>query len=214
MKLAKGSGCWIIIPFFLSLSLFLVSLITGNILVKSILFFLSLLMIFACIVFLVFFRDPERKTGKSIVASADGTIREIDYTSNDEKEERVMISTFMNIYNVHVNRMPMDGVIKDIVHITGGYLPAFSKESSRNERVIMKMDTSIGEIKIIQIAGTLARRIVPYLEKGERVKKGERIGIIRLGSRVDVYLPKKVKVKVEKGDFVKAGSDTIAEIDD
>jgi phosphatidylserine decarboxylase len=122
----------------------------------------------------------------------------------------------MNIYNVHVNRIPLDGTVKDIVHIHGIHLPAFKKESEKNERVITTIETKIGTIKIIQIAGTIARRIVPYIKKGDKLKKGEKIGIIRFGSRVDIFLPtnkiKKINIKV--GDIVKAGETTIAETND
>ena len=122
----------------------------------------------------------------------------------------------MNVHNVHVNRMPLDGIVKDVVHHSGIHLPAFKKESEKNERVITTIDTNIGTIKVNQIAGTLARRIVPYIKKGDKLKKGERIGIIRFGSRVDVYLPSKKikKILVKIGEVVKAGETTIAEIND
>jgi len=166
--------------------------------------------------FLLFFRDPERNIGKGIVASADGKIREISSIEDEDIGECMNISTFMNVYNVHVNRMPLDGTIKNIVHLPGAHLPAFKKESERNERVIVTIDTEIGIVKVIQIAGTLARRIVPYVKKGDKLKKGEKIGIIRLGSRVDIYIPsKKIKtVHVKIGDMIKAGVDTLAEIND
>ena len=120
----------------------------------------------------------------------------------------------MNLYNVHVNRIPLEGTIKDVVHISGTHLPAFKKESEGNERVIIMIDTDIGAIKLIQIAGTLARRIVPYIKKGDKLKKGEKIGIIRLGSRVDIYIPSKKikKINVKLGDMIKAGEKSIAEI--
>ncbi|RLF36271.1 MAG: phosphatidylserine decarboxylase family protein, partial [Thermoplasmata archaeon] len=161
-------------------------------------------------------RDPEREVGEGVVACADGKIREITSLKDEDIGESIKVSTFMNVYNVHVNRMPFDGVIKDIKHVSGSYVPAFKKESERNERVIILVDTEIGILKIIQIAGTLARRIVLYIKNGDKVKKGEKIGMIRLGSRVDIYLPSKsIKmVNVKVGDRVKAGCDTIAEIND
>jgi phosphatidylserine decarboxylase len=168
------------------------------------------------ILFLVFFRDPERNIGNGIVAPADGKIREISQFKDNDLGECTKISIFMNLHNVHVNRMPFDGIIKDVVHIEGAHLPAFKKESERNERVIITANTDIGLIKIIQIAGTLARRIVPYVKGGGEIKKGDKIGLIRLGSRVDIYLPtKKIKhITVKINDIVKAGADTIAEIND
>ena len=120
----------------------------------------------------------------------------------------------MNVYNVHVNRMPFDGQVLDLSHHSGFHLPAFRKESEKNERVVLIVDTRIGKIKIVLIAGTLARRIVPYIGMGDKLKKGDRIGIIRLGSRVDLYIPSKhvKKIMVKVGDMVKAGEDTVAEV--
>jgi phosphatidylserine decarboxylase len=164
----------------------------------------------------VFFRDPERNIGTGIVAVADGKIREIININDSEVGECTRISTFMNIHNVHVNRMPLDGTIETITHYKGSHLPAFKKESDSNERVVLLIKTDIGRIKIVQIAGTVARRIIPYISKGETVKKGEKIGLIRLGSRVDIYLPtKKIKAPaIQVNDTIKAGEDTIAEIHD
>lgn len=119
----------------------------------------------------------------------------------------------MNIYDVHVNRMPIDGRITYIEHYPGSHIPAFRKESGRNERVVIKIDTIIGLIKIIQIAGIIARRIKPYIKIDDELRKGDRIGIIRFGSRVDLYLPRdKITLKVRRGDRVKAGVDSIAEV--
>ena len=176
----------------------------------SIIFFLKTGFLF------VFFRDPERKIGNGVVACADGKIREITKIVDEDVGNCFKISTFMNIHNVHVNRMPLDGVIKNIVHTSGLHLPAFKKESEKNERVIITFDSDIGTVKVVQIAGTIARRIVPYIKNGDKLKKGTKIGIIRLGSRVDVYLPsnKIKKLLISVGDVVKAGVDTIAEIND
>jgi phosphatidylserine decarboxylase len=168
------------------------------------------------IIFLIFFRDPEREIGKGIVAVADGTIREIASDKDKNVGDCTMISTFMNIHNVHINRMPLDGIIEEINHHAGAHIPAFKKESDKNERVVLLIKTKIGKIKIIQIAGTLARRIVPYVKKGENIKKGEKIGLIRLGSRVDIYLPRKniKSLSVKEKMKIRAGEDTIAEIND
>jgi phosphatidylserine decarboxylase len=122
----------------------------------------------------------------------------------------------MNIHNVHVNRMPLDGTITKLTHQTGGHMPAFQKESERNERVILLLQTSIGVVKVVQIAGAVARRIVPYVKQGDTLQKGARLGLIRLGSRVDVYLPtKKIKpLSIHVHDRRKAGEDTLAELHD
>ncbi len=215
MRIANGSLSWILTSFtltFVCISLLFFS--TGFLLiflgVVSVLFFLL-----SCLL-LVFFRDPERTIGHGIVAVADGKIRELLQLRDPEVGNCLRISTFMNIQNVHVNRMPFDGTIEKITHHRGGHVPAFKKESDANERVVLLIKTDVGVLKIVQIAGTVARRIVPYVSEGNFVKKGEKLGLIRLGSRVDLYLPaKKVKtVTIQVHDKIKAGVDTIAEIHD
>ena len=164
-------------------------------------------MICILIFFLIFFRDPERKIGDGIIAPADGKIRDIK-----QEKDKYLISTFMEVNNVHVNRMPIDGRIIKMTHFPGYHLRAWKKESDLNERVVITIETAIGEIMVVQLAGLIARRVYPYIKDGDILKKGERIGIIRLGSRVDVYLPvEKIKsIPVKIGDPVKAGEDTIA----
>lgn len=215
MRIAQGSLSWILTPFLIGIFFVILSLILKELL-GSIFLFTSFILFLLTILFLIFFRNPERDIGNGIVAPADGKIREIIQFKDDDIGECIKISTFMNLHNVHVNRMPFDGIIKDIVHIDGAHLPAFKKESERNERVIITTNTEIGMIKIMQIAGTLARRIVPYVKKGDKLKKGDKIGLIRLGSRVDIYLStKKIKhITVKINDRIKAGADTIAEIND
>jgi phosphatidylserine decarboxylase len=216
MKFARGSRYLIISPI-ISLFLFLFLFIIFRLeVIGSIFLLLTLITFLISIVMVIFFRDPEREIGKGIVACADGRIREIIKIEDDDIKDCIKISTFMNIYNVHVNRMPIDGIINNITHNSGIHLPAFKKESENNERVIITVDTKIGKIKIIQIAGTIARRIYPYIKKENKLKKGDRIGIIKFGSRVDIYLPSKnvKKISVKKGDIVKAGESKIAEIND
>ena len=156
------------------------------------------------------------KIGNDIVSPADGYIRDIYELDDIDIGKCIVLSIFMNVHNVHVNRMPIDGIIKEVIHLPGSHLPAFKKESERNERLIIKIKTSIGMIKIIQIAGTFARRILPYMKKNDVINKGDKIGIIRLGSRVDLYLPykKNFKFKVKKGDKLKAGESSVAKIND
>ena len=213
MKLAQGATSWILSPFLVGIIFVILGTIFAGVL-RSVSLFVAVISFLLTGFFLLFFRDPERKVGNGIVIPADGRIREISNVTDPNVGKCTLISTFMNVYNVHVNRMPLDGTIEDVVHRPGAHLPAFKKESERNERVIITIKTGIGTIKIIQIAGTLARRIVPYIKKGDTLKKGEKIGIIRLGSRVDVYLPfKAIKtICVKEGDRVKAGEDTLAEI--
>ncbi len=215
MNIAKGGLSWIIVSYLVTFLFIVVSYrVSGPI--KYVSLFISVVLIIISFTLVIFFRDPKRKTGKDIVALADGIIREITNENDDDVGKCTKISTFMNIHNVHVNRMPLDGKILDIIHYDGAHLPAFKKESERNERVKLLLKTEIGTVKIIQIAGTLARRIVPYIKKGDVVQKGEKIGLIRLGSRVDIYLPtnKIQKISVEVKDRVKAGEDTIAKIHD
>jgi phosphatidylserine decarboxylase len=215
MRIANGGFSWILASFaltcvFIGASFFSTGLLLIFLGVVSVFFFLI-----SCLL-IVFFRDPERIIGPGVVAVADGKIREITTTHDTEVGECIQISTFMNIHNVHVNRMPLDGTIEEITHYKGAHLPAFKKESEKNERVVLLIHTDIGRIKIVQIAGTLARRIVPYVSKGNAVKKGGKIGLIRLGSRVDLYLPtKRIKpLAIQVTNKIKAGEDTIAEIHD
>jgi len=215
MKIAEGGISWIITFFIVTILSITISYFLSGI-SRYIMIIISALMLMISFLLLIFFRDPIRKTGSGIVAVADGFIREITYENDKDLGNCVKISTFMNIHNVHVNRMPITGEISKITHHNGSHLPAFKKESERNERVEILVKTDIGIIKIIQIAGTIARRIVPYIKIGDTVKKGEKIGIIRLGSRVDIYLPKKKikKLTIKLKDKIKAGEDTIAKIND
>ncbi len=120
----------------------------------------------------------------------------------------------MEVNNVHVNRMPIDGIISNMNHFPGKHLRAWKKESDLNERVVIDIKSVIGNVKVVQLAGLIARRVYPYIKKGDKLKRGDKIGIIRLGSRVDTYLPsnkvKEITVKVD--DKVYAGITTIAQI--
>jgi phosphatidylserine decarboxylase len=107
--------------------------------------------------------------------------------------------------------MPIDGKIRKMDHISGGHIPAFKKESERNERMISLINTAYGPMKIVQIAGIIARRIVNYHQPDEHLKKGQRYGIIRLGSRVDLFVSRKhiKNIHIKKGDHVRAGESQI-----
>jgi phosphatidylserine decarboxylase len=203
MKIAKGCWSWVALPLLLSIFTFILCWFS--------LWFLSLFIPIFCILvfFLIFFRDPERTIGDGIIAPADGKIRDIK-----REENQVFISTFMEINNVHVNRMPLNGRITNMTHFPGYHLRAWKKESDLNERVVITIETEIGLVTVVQLAGLIARRVYPYIKEGDELKKGDRIGIIRLGSRVDVYLPadKIQAIPVKIGDFVKAGQDTIASL--
>lgn len=215
MKIAQDSKSWIYFFIFLSIIFLVLSLvlIQFNILFIMLLFF-SFIFFLIFLFLLLFFRDPNREIGSGLVACADGKIRSITNLKDEIIGDCICISTFMNLHNVHVNRSPFDGIVDNVKHISGIHLPAFKKESEKNERVITIINTSIGNLKIVQIAGTFARRIVPYITKGDKIKKGDRIGIIRFGSRVDLYLPKNKinKLNIKVGDIVLAGEDSIAEV--
>ncbi len=149
-----------------------------------------------------FFRDPEREIAQGrVISPADGVVQSI----MPWKDGRTRVAIFMSPLNVHVNRAPMAGTVTSVEHIPGGFVPAFNKESENNERVVWHFDTEIGDVEMVQIAGAVARRIVPYLAQGAKVEQGERIGLIRLGSRVDVYLPHGIEPAVEVGQVTKAG---------
>ncbi|MER6829731.1 MULTISPECIES: phosphatidylserine decarboxylase [unclassified Streptosporangium] len=149
-----------------------------------------------------FFRDPDRTPGTGrILSPADGVVQSID----PWPDGRTRVAIFMSPLDVHVNRAPLAGTVTSVEHVSGGYLPAFNKDSDTNERVVWHLDTALGDIEMVQIAGAVARRIVPYVAEGAKVAKAERIGLIRLGSRVDVYLPEGVAPAVSVGEKTVAG---------
>lgn len=149
-----------------------------------------------------FFRDPEREiTEGRIISPADGVVQSV----MPWKDGRTRVAIFMSPLNVHVNRAPLAGTVTSVEHIPGGFVPAFNKESEDNERVVWHFDTELGDIEMVQIAGAVARRIVPYLPQGSKVEQGDRIGLIRFGSRVDLYLPEGVDVALEVGQRTVAG---------
>ncbi|WP_228546185.1 protein sorting system archaetidylserine decarboxylase [Halegenticoccus tardaugens] len=155
---------------------------------------------------LAFFRDPERTPPPSgIVSPADGTVSVVR-----EEGDRVRVGVFMNVTDVHVNRAPLDGYVESVEHRPGAHRPAFSKDSERNERV----DVDFGAHEVSLVAGWFARRIHPYLEAGDTVARGERIGHVAFGSRADVLLPEWVDaddVHVVRGQKVIAGETVLAE---
>lgn len=168
-----------------------------------------------------FFRDPERVTSTRpglIVSPADGRISQIapavppgELEMPDEPLER--ISIFMNVFNVHVNRIPVDGEVAMLGYRPGKFLNAsFDKASEENERQAIRITTPDGhDIAVVQIAGLIARRILCALDRGQRVRAGERFGMIRFGSRLDVYLPKGVAPLVAVGQTAVAGETVLAD---
>jgi phosphatidylserine decarboxylase len=136
-----------------------------------------------------FFRDPERAAAEGVASPADGKVVRMDRITDADLGEVDRLSIFMSPKDVHVNRFPLDGKVVSVTHVDGGHIPAFDKDSDRNERVVTVLDTALGRVKVIQIAGTVARRIVPYIAGGEPAIKGVRMGLIRLGSRCDLLVP-------------------------
>ncbi|MBT9537204.1 MAG: phosphatidylserine decarboxylase family protein, partial [Nitrospirae bacterium] len=166
-----------------------------------------------------FFRDPEREIPEGeglFVSPADGKIIlikdvfEKEHLKADVKE----ISIFMSPFNVHVNRTPCDGKIKNIQHNKGKFMAAYKDEASfKNENIEMTLKTKYGDILVRQVAGYVARRAVCRANAGDSLKRGERYGIIKFSSRLDVYLPKNTEIKVKLGDRVKAGETVIGVIE-
>jgi phosphatidylserine decarboxylase len=165
---------------------------------------------------LQFFRDPPREVpaGEGLVLSpADGRIVQVG-TARDEYlgREAVKISVFMNVFNVHSNRSPVDGTVDNVWYFPGLFLNAdLDKASTDNERNAVHFRTPSGmDVTAVQVAGLIARRILCYVGKGDRLARGDRYGFIRFGSRVDVYLPPGSTPKVAIGDRVSATSTVLA----
>lgn len=165
-----------------------------------------------------FFRDPERagERGPSLVVSpADGKL--IMITEVDEpgfiKGRAIRLSIFMNVFNVHVNRYPVDGVVNYIHYNKGRFFNAAAEKSSlENEQMSVGIETGRNRVLVRQIAGLIARRIVTYSKLGETVKQGDRMGMIRFGSRVDVFLPVNSTLRARVGDITIAGVTVLAEL--
>ncbi len=162
---------------------------------------------------LYFFRNPERyppEDDKAIVASADGKIIFVGKVPEDRYfggQEVTKISIFMNVFNVHVNRVPVNSKVIDQFYNKGRFLNAsLDKASFENEQSGMLLETDSGvKLLCVQIAGLVARRIVSYPEIGDSLERGRRYGLIRFGSRVDLYLPENVEVSAKLGDKTVAG---------
>ncbi len=175
---------------------------------------LAIVCLLLCLFFLYFFRDPERippADPNVIVSPADGKIIEIRQNSNLCGHDYVELSIFMSPLNVHVNRAPFDGIVKEIIYTPGKFLSAFKEKAYReNENIKIRFETPYGDIVVRQVAGSIARRAVCWVKEGERLKKGERFGMIKFSSRVDVCLPSSFKIQVKVGNKVKAGQTIIA----
>lgn len=165
---------------------------------------------------LCFFRDPERfvpARQDALVSPADGKVIIIEKVSENPftLTEAYKISIFMNVFNVHVNRTPCEGKVEKIAYKPGKFYSADSaKGGLENEYCASVITTPQGKtVAFVQIAGLIARRIVCWLEPGDEIKRGSRIGIIRFGSRVDLYLPLETEVLIKNGDKVRAGESVL-----
>lgn len=175
--------------------------------------------IFISLFTLWFFRDPERyfdSKDNQLLSAADGKIcfigEENPPVETQFKEKMKKISIFMNVFNVHVNRSPVDGIIEKIIYKNGKFFNAsLDKASEHNERNSIIIETNTDKIVVVQIAGLIARRILSFISEGDKIDKGDRIGLIRFGSRVDIYFPSTYEIKVNQNDIVVAGETIIAE---
>ena len=167
----------------------------------------------------LFFRDPERATPMipgDVLSPADGRIVAVDRVQEDRYLgcDALRISVFMSIFNVHVNRIPMDASVVKVKHVQGGFAMAHLDDAGTiNERTEILLSDSTGrESLLVQVAGLVARRIICRLKEGDDVVRGNRFGLICFGSRVDLYLPAQAQPRVEMGARVRAGQSVLAQL--
>tara|TARA_Y100001936_G_scaffold76974_1_gene75464 strand:+ start:289 stop:936 length:648 start_codon:yes stop_codon:yes gene_type:complete len=178
------------------------------------LLFVNMFLLVSFIFCLNFFRDPKRivpKDKNCIVSPADGKIIKIkEFEDPKTKEKLRLVSIFLSVFNVHSNRMPVDGLIKNVDYIKGDFLAAFDhKASEQNERTEISIEARFGSMVVKQIAGLVARRILCYAKKDEKMLIGDRLGFIRFGSRTDIILPNDVTLNVELDQKVYGGQTII-----
>lgn len=209
LKIAREGYSFILLPACIALLLMILSIPLAS----FPFLILTLFMIF-------FFRDPDREIIKRrgvFYSPADGKVIFIGRHTEDEllKAERLQVSIFMSPLDVHINRVPCDGVVKDVRHYPGRFYAAFKEGSSKvNEHITMLISSDNGDIVVRQVAGFLARRAVCRVKPGDRVFQGQRYGLIKFSSRVDIYLPLNTGIKVKLNDRVKAGQTVIGIIND
>jgi phosphatidylserine decarboxylase len=169
--------------------------------------------------FAYFFRDPERPIPQepgAVIAPADGKV----ILTDEVQEDRYLnaparrVAIFMNVFDVHVNRAPLAGTVTRSEHRDGCFKAAWSEAACTfNEQQALVLEAGGRRVLVIQIAGLLARRIISYVQPGQHLEKGERLGMICFGSRVDLYLPPEAEILVKVGDRVRAGSSIVARLD-
>ncbi len=167
---------------------------------------------------LQFFRDPPRAVpsdARAVVSPADGRVVAVERTEDPYlKREALKFSVFMNVFNVHSNRSPVDGEVREAWYFAGGFVnAALPKASLENERNALWIRTAQdADVTCVQVAGLIARRILCYVKSGDKLARGQRYGFIRFGSRVDLYLPLSAVPKVAVGDKVYAAATVLAEL--
>lgn len=197
MFIAKEGWPFILIPAVAAVALFALrgGMLTG------VLGSLCLLIAVFCA---FFFRDPSRVIAAdpaAVVAPCDGTVMEI--TTEDGQN---VIRVFLSVFNVHIQRAPVDGAVTGVKYIPGKFLPAMKPEACRvNEQNVITISSEKGSFIVKQIAGILARRVVAWSKPGDVVKKGDKIGLIKFGSQVDLYMPPASVIAVKVGDIVVGG---------
>jgi phosphatidylserine decarboxylase len=202
--IARPGYCFILI----GMMIFLLGIWTGRLVL--------LLGLVLTLFFVYFFRDPERPVPPGpvlVVSPADGRIIALERVREENflKQPVQKLSIFMNVFDVHVNRAPVAGHVRGMMYQAGRYLAANRPEApDQNEQLAVHLRTAEGaEVVMVQIAGLLARRIISYVKEGDSLERGERLGLICFGSRVDLYFPEQWQVQVSIGQKVKAGSSIV-----
>jgi phosphatidylserine decarboxylase len=200
---AKGSLVWLASPLAAALAVMSASIWFASMVgyVASVMLFLITILL-AC-----FFRDPERVIGNGAVSPADGKVAFID-------EEGRRLSIVMGLRHVHVTRAPQNGTVAALERRSGRHLPAVRDVSEKNERAEVAISGELGDLRMTLITGFIARRILLYVRMEDELRKGDRVGIIRFGSRVDLQLPEGYRITVRLGSKVRAGESQIAEVID
>jgi phosphatidylserine decarboxylase len=211
--IAKEGRKIILILFFLTIFFRLVGNINGFEWLSFIYLISGLFFLFS----LIFFRDPKRNIPageNSLVSPADGKIINVEQVNDPDVGKGILVSVFLNIFNVHVNRVPVTVLIKKTDYKQGKFLAAFNhKASDENEQIIILMESPKGLMKVKQVAGLIARRIHCYAQAGKTLLKGDRLGFIMFGSRTDIIFPLIYQVQVHKGQKVTGGETIIAKLD-
>lgn len=174
---------------------------------------LAALPVLLALFFLWFFRDPSRTVPTdpgALISPADGKVTEASWIETPDGS-RLRLSIFLSVFNVHVNRSPVEGTVTQVTHRHGLFLNAMRADSNvLNEQTTLVLESADGAVQVKQVAGLLARRIVCNAKVGDRLQRGQRYGLIKFGSRVDVLMPGDAQLLVKMGDHVKGGSTILA----